>query len=95
MGPLFKIKISLENLSSDPLTELYINYSYDPKIFRFINPVYQIPFLLPHICMPIEVQVENIDENGAAESIKILVCSKKRTTPIIGGLIPMQMSELR
>jgi hypothetical protein len=53
MGPIFKIRIFVENLGSDPLTELYINYNYDPKIYKLLDPVYQIPFLLPHISLPI------------------------------------------
>lgn len=40
MGPIFKIKIFLENLGSTPLTEMYMNYNYDPKIYKLIDPVY-------------------------------------------------------
>lgn len=40
LGPLFKIKINIENLSSEPLTELYINYIFDNNIFKILNPIY-------------------------------------------------------
>ena len=29
LGPLFRINLTIENLSSMPMTELYINYSFD------------------------------------------------------------------
>ena len=57
MGPVFTIKLFVENLGSDPLTELFINYQFDPKIFKILQPVYQIPFLLPHISLPLSIKV--------------------------------------
>jgi len=51
----------VENLSHEPLTELYINYIYDPLIFNIKNPIRSIPFLLPHISLPLAIQVQNVN----------------------------------
>lgn len=60
-----------------------------------VNPVYSIPFLLPNISYPVEIKVENIDENGTGDMIKILICERKNSNPLIGAIIQMPMSELR
>lgn len=95
IGPVFKVKFSVENSSSKPLTQLIINYQFDPNIFRLIDPILTIPFLLPKMSLPLTLTVENIDVNGAGDIIKILINDKKNQIPLVGAIVQMPMSELR
>jgi len=87
--------MNVENLSNEPLTELYINYIYDPLIFKIKNPIRSIPFLLPHISLPLAIQVQNVDQSGTGDCIIIMICSKKKHCPLIGAIVNMPLSELR
>ncbi|KRX04415.1 WD40-repeat-containing domain [Pseudocohnilembus persalinus] len=95
LGPLFRIELKVVNLSNEPMTGLQIMYTYDQSIFKIKKSVNMISFLMPNISYPIEISVENIDENGTGDTIKILVCKQGQSTPLIGALVPMPMSELR
>jgi hypothetical protein len=51
--------------------------------------------LVPHVSLPLEVVVKNIDSNGSADSIRIIICEKFRSVPLIGAIVQMPLSEIR
>jgi hypothetical protein len=53
-----------------------------------------MPLLVPNLNYKIDVDVENIDPSGAADTIKVFVFSKESTVPLITANISMPMSEI-
>ncbi len=69
IGPIFKIRLELQNLNKTPMLNTNIVLNMDPKIYRLRGHAGQQPFLslmLPNIIYKIDVEIENIDETGQA-----------------------------
>ncbi len=54
----------------------------------------QIALLLPGLSYQFEVDVQNIDPTGVADSIRVFVCSAKSAVPTISAIVNMPPSEL-
>mmetsp|Transcript_50681 Transcript_50681/g.99275 ORF Transcript_50681/g.99275 Transcript_50681/m.99275 type:complete len:589 (-) Transcript_50681:207-1973(-) len=94
LGPLFKLKLSIKNSSSKALLNTPVTYSFNNSIYRLQGAVTWIPVLLPSLEYKYEIQVECLDENGAADAIRVYICSPTSTVPAISAIVNMPVSEV-
>ena len=94
LGPNFTVHIDVENVSSKPISDLYITVNYDSLIYKLLKMPKKIPLLIPNISYPIDIILECIDANGVNDSIKVFLCDKKKDMPLLGAMIQMPLSEL-
>lgn len=115
IGPIFKIKLEIQNLSKKTMVNTKVMLTYDKDIYRVINKTasksnaasgkvvhrpegsYRFdmhPLLLPNLNYNQEIFIENIDENGAADLIKVIVFNDKSTVPLITANLNMPLSEV-
>ena len=53
----------------------------------------QIPLLIPGITYKVEVDLESIHPTGAADLVRILVCSRQTSVPLVAANIHMPIAE--
>lgn len=94
MGPLFKIKLNIKNTGPKSIADVPLTYFYNPAIYSIQKPLTKIPVLVPTLIYSYEVEVENIDPNGAADTIRVFICNNKSTVPAISATVKMPVSEL-
>lgn len=95
IGPLFKIKLELQNLSKKTLVGTRVMLSYDTDIYKVITTGHQAKMaLLPQITYKQEILIQNIDENGAADLIRVFVFNDQSSMPLITANLNMPLSEV-
>jgi hypothetical protein len=47
LGPIFKIKCTIENIGGDIISEVFITYSFDDKLFQLLNAPFKLNYLIP------------------------------------------------
>jgi hypothetical protein len=69
---MFRINCQYENLG--PLIEeIQITYVYNDRIFRLIGAPPTLEYVLPSIQYTFTIKVENIDEQGNANTLNIML----------------------
>jgi len=95
IGPLFKIKIEIQNLSRKIMIGTRVMISYDTEIYKIISSDYHLQMtLLPQITYSKEILIENVDENGAADLIRVFVYNSESSLPLITANLNMPLSEV-
>lgn len=95
IGPLFKIKLEIQNLSKKTMVGNRVMLSYDTDIYKVISKSYAVSMtLLPQITYRQEIMIENIDENGAADLIRVFVYNDTASVPLITANLNMPLSEV-
>ncbi|CAM9680067.1 unnamed protein product [Ascophyllum nodosum] len=94
LGPMFKIKLGLQNQGDHTLTNLLVVFSYDQNIYRMERGQLIISALIPGVASRHEVGITSIDEGGAAGSVRILVLGPSEQTPLVSVVVTMPLSEL-
>lgn len=93
LGPLFKIRMNLQNTGAKPITNVPIMISAAP-IYALDRCQLHVPVLIPGMTHVSEVNVRCIDENGGADVVKVFVCSATSTVPILSAVVKMPLSEM-
>ncbi|TNV81162.1 hypothetical protein FGO68_gene3820 [Halteria grandinella] len=94
IGPSFKIKLQLQNLSKTPIMGVHVNLSFNDQIYKLKGKSPFMPMLVPNLNYKIDIDIENIDPSGASDVVKVLVFNKESTVPLITANISMPLSEL-
>jgi len=94
IGPMFKIKLSLENMSKIPAIDMRISFSYDQRLYHIFNTQAKIPFLVPGGAIIKNINLLSIDENGVNDIIKIFIYQPTKQKPLTGAIISMPISEI-
>jgi len=94
LGPLFKLKLNIKNTGAKPVTDIPLTISYNHDIYKLKTSLISIPVLIPSINYLYEVDVECIEPNGTADSIRVFICNPKSCVPSISAIVNMPMSEL-
>src|SRR5689334_20860522 len=94
IGPVFKLKFTLENLDKFPVYNLKISYAFNTKIYKIENPSLNLPTLIPGVPYPVEVLVECVDAMGTNDSIRVFISETKKTTPVVAAVVNMPLSEI-
>jgi Bardet-Biedl syndrome 1 protein len=95
IGPLFKIKLEIQNLSRKTMVGTRVTLSYDTEIYKVLSNDYHYPMtLLPQINYTHEIMIQNVDENGAADLIRVFVYNNESSMPLITANLNMPLSEV-
>jgi len=94
LGPKFKIKLSLQNTGSKAVTDLSVAVNYNALLYRIKQAVFELPLLVPGLIHRIDVELECVDENGTADTLKVYVCGPKSVVPVLSALVSMPQSEM-
>eukprot|EP01059_Diplonema_ambulator_P035719 TRINITY_DN8532_c0_g1_i5.p1 TRINITY_DN8532_c0_g1~~TRINITY_DN8532_c0_g1_i5.p1 ORF type:complete len:594 (+),score=182.29 TRINITY_DN8532_c0_g1_i5:184-1965(+) len=93
LGPLFKIKLNIQNTGLKPLTAIPIVFTYNKAIYQMWKPSMVIPVLVPSLVYHYEVAVRCTDESSGSDVIRVYVCSSTSSVPIITALVNMPLTD--
>ena len=94
IGPVFRIKLELQNLSKKPVMGTHICLNFKDNIYKQRGPSPRLPVMVPNLIYKVNVEVECIDATGANDIIKVFVIDTKSTIPLITASLQMPVSEL-
>jgi hypothetical protein len=63
-------------------------------VFKLKGRTPFVPLIVPNLTYKVDIEVENVDPNGAADLIKVFVFNSDSTLPMITANISMPLSEL-
>ncbi|CAF1688999.1 unnamed protein product, partial [Adineta ricciae] len=96
LGPRFKLTVKLQNTSSvslTPIIDLFLSFTYDENIYN-LNPNYiEIPILINGIEYGFCTFVTCITDKVISDVIKVFVCRRDTTAPLISAVINMPVAE--
>ncbi len=94
IGPIFKLKLHLENTGKRSVTDFVITFNYNHILYKILNPViqvgtvmniflrlksYQIPILIPNMVYQCEAVISVLKDAAGADNIRIFVCNQKHS----------------
>jgi len=99
IGPKFLIKISLQNSGNQPILNSKLLFIYDDELYAIgyskrSVPVISVPILLPGPKHSVETEVMNIDPQGKAGQVVILMHQSGSSLPKLSVTVKMPLSEL-
>ena len=94
LGPLFSIKISLQNTGTKPIYNVRLVLGYSAILYKVGTPCIQVPLLVPGFQYKYSVDVFNIDEDGGAEPVQVFVCGTASIVPMISAVVNMPLSDI-
>jgi len=83
IGPVFKIKLELQNLGQQPALDINVVLNFNDNIYKLKNRNPKVPVLLPNLVYKIDIEIECIDPTGASDMVRIFVFNKESTIPLI------------
>lgn len=83
LGPFFNVVLTISCVAKQPLMEVFMNCIYNPLVHKLIKPIRLLPCLLPGQSLTEVIPIKNIHAEGISDVLKICICAKKRTTPLI------------
>nr|CCC93029.1 unnamed protein product [Trypanosoma congolense IL3000] len=73
LGPTFKVKVKIQNISKKVLRDLFIVAVYPAAAYRVPKSILGVPFILPSMISTYEILVERVDDSVADEGIDLRV----------------------
>lgn len=84
LGPLFKMVISLQNISASSLVQgLGILFHFDDKMYSMEKPYLHVPMLIPGQEYPFETMIRNISELALSDQVRVLVVRDGQSQPVL------------
>lgn len=82
-------------MSKKPLLKVHINLVFNENLYRLkLGKQPFVPLLVPNLAYKVDVDIENIDPNGASDLIKVFVFNHESTVPLITANLSMPLSEV-
>lgn len=94
LGPVFKLKFSLENIGKHSLFRVPVVASFNQLMYAMPQTYWEIPVLISGLMYKFEGKISCLDERGALEPIMIYVCSGNSTVPLIAVVVEMPIAAL-
>lgn len=89
IGPVFRIKLELQNTGKLPIMNTRISLNYKENIYRQRGnqrcPL--LPLMLPNMTYKINVEIECVDPTGANDLVRVVVMGPDSTLPLISANI--------
>lgn len=92
----FKIRLDVINIGNNIAKNLYILFDYNEELFTIENPMINIPIILPGVNYTIDCLIKQNTEAFEKESnnqIKVLLCEKGYTSPLVTGIADVGMCQ--
>lgn len=94
IGPVFKIKLQLQNLNKKPFKNVHVSLALNQAIYKLRDRNPTLPLMLPNVIYKVDLEVECLDVTGANDTIKVFVMDRETTVPLITANIQMPVSEV-
>lgn len=101
LGPLFVLRVSLQNAGSQPITGSRLLLTFDPEMYAMgqgegSQQSIPVPILLPGPKYLVEAEVMNIDAQGRAGQVVLLLFNPNSGSalPMLSATVRMPTSEL-
>ncbi|KAF0976347.1 hypothetical protein FDP41_004653 [Naegleria fowleri] len=96
LGPKFKVNIEVQNTGKKPISNLFIIFAYDEDIYSLEDDARRLnlPSLLPGPLYRFSKMVNMLDPSIAPDTLRLFVCSKEGTSPVITAVVNMPMAEM-
>ena len=93
LGPLFKIKCTVQNTGSKAIEGCFAVLRYSRFVYQVGDPRIPLPILAPGLVYNFDAVVHAIEPSGPADPVRLLICSRKSTMPLLTALVKMPQSE--
>ena len=93
LGPRFKLKLNLQNTGSKAVCDMVVTFSYNAMLYRLKQSLVRVPLLVPGLLYRLDAELDCIDEQGGADSIRVFVCTTKSVLPVLSAVVNMPVSE--
>jgi Bardet-Biedl syndrome 1 protein len=103
LGPLFKLKLQIQNTGVKPMAQIPVLFSYNQEIYTMKQSKLLIPVLLPNVQYEFFAEVslvpqlatgEDTGERPVADILKVFVCSDSSSIPLITAVVQMPIPDL-
>mmetsp|Transcript_71 Transcript_71/g.84 ORF Transcript_71/g.84 Transcript_71/m.84 type:complete len:81 (-) Transcript_71:20-262(-) len=71
----------------------HVALNFNENIYKLKNKNPFVPLMLPNLQYKVDVEIINIDPNGAADLIRVIVFNEESTLPLITANLSMPLSE--
>ena len=93
LGPLFKIKCTVQNTGSKTIEGSFAVLRYNRFVYHVGDPKIPLPMLSRGLVYNFEVVVRAIEPSGPADPIRLCICSRKSAMPLLTAIVKMPQSE--
>jgi len=94
LGPLFKMLLRVQNMGRRVLMDVPIAFGYEQDLYMMPVSSLHIPVLIPGALYQYEVVVHSVDAGGATGIIRVHICNRNSSTPLISAVVSMPLSEV-
>ena len=93
LGPKFNVVLIMSCVAKQILYDIYMTLNFNRSVLKVVNPMRQLPAMLPGATLVEVVPVECIDPSGAASDLTVLISSRQRTRPLVVSVVHMPASD--
>ena len=94
LGPMFKVKLTVQNTGSSALTQVPILANADPKLYEVTPVQMTVPTLVPLLSYVFEVSVRAVNPAAAPGMVTIYVMGKESALPLLCVQVQMPASDI-
>lgn len=91
LGPLFKIKLQIHNTGTRPKYNIPVVFAFNTSIYSMQRPRIIIPTLIPSLQYRISAEIEQIDEEAGADTVKVFLLNTQGSVPLLTALLQMPL----
>ncbi|KEG11372.1 putative Bardet-Biedl syndrome 1 protein [Trypanosoma grayi] len=89
LGPVFKIQITLQNVTQKPMHDLTIILRYPAASCKVSKSIMDVPFLLPSLLSSYELLVERVGEEVMSDGVHVCVSSLANPVPLVAAIVEL------
>ncbi|KAL9653887.1 hypothetical protein ABK040_012946 [Willaertia magna] len=94
LGPHFKINIEVQNTGKKPIPNLFLLFGFDENVYTMESTKITLAPILPGITYRYSSMVTMPETTLSPDDVRIFVCSRDSTSPIITAVVKMPAPEL-
>ncbi|RNF13853.1 putative Bardet-Biedl syndrome 1 protein [Trypanosoma conorhini] len=89
LGPVYKLRITLQNASARALQNLTILLSHHSASCKLSKHIIEVPFLIPSSLSSYEVLLERVDDEVVEEGVSVYVTSLFSHVPLAAAVVDL------
>lgn len=93
MGPQFKVLIRIQNGGIHAIHDIPLVCTTNESLYRLPAPCKYLPILVPQQVYIVEVPIHCLDENAGTDYVRIFLCNRNSSQPLISAIVNMPISE--
>ncbi|ESL09887.1 hypothetical protein TRSC58_02388 [Trypanosoma rangeli SC58] len=89
LGPVYKLRITLQNASTRPMHNLTILLSHHSASYKLSKHIVEVPFLTPSSLSSYEVLLERVDDEIVDKGVSVYVTSSLSSAPLAATVVDL------